>query len=141
MQIITDTIQFVQDYPWLIAVVAIMIVLVVVSRRGRVAQRDTKRMFTQTERMEASRRAGGRCEHKSPFWFRCKSPGAHGDHIYPWSRGGSTTMTNHQWLCAPHNLRKSNHVPSRMYIWRLEQRRKKYFPAEIDPRVDWHIRY
>lgn len=128
------------QYWWVAVGLAVMIVLVAAARRGRQVQRDPKRLFTSAERQEASRRAGGRCEHKSVIWFRCSAPGTHGDHIYPWSRGGATVMMNHQWLCAKHNLRKSDHVPSRVYIWRLERRRKSYFPQGVDPHVDWRVR-
>lgn len=135
----TSIVEFVKAYPWLLAIVGVMVIMVIVARRRAPIQKDPKRLFTSQERQEAARRAGGRCEHKSPLWFRCSRDGAHGDHIYPWSKGGSTTMSNHQWLCVMHNLRKSNHVPSKLYIWRLEQRRKRYFPRDIDPRVEYRI--
>lgn len=139
-RLIDQAIALVKDYWWLIAIVAVMTLLVIAARRGRAVQRDPKRLFTSAERSEASRRAGGRCEYKNPMWFRCRRPGAHGDHIYPWSKGGATVMSNHQWLCVSHNLRKSNHVPSKVYVWRLERRRRRYFPQGIDPHVDWIVR-
>ena len=32
----------------------------------------------------------------------------HFDHIFPWSKGGETTLENLQILCKPHNLAKGN---------------------------------
>ena len=46
-------------------------------------------------------------------------------------------MSNCQSLCAPHNLAKSAQVPSRFYMKRLAARRAKYFPAGVNPQVEW----
>lgn len=108
--------------------------------RGRNVATDPNRLFKPAQKAEAARRCvDGRCEHKSPLWFRCRTFGAHGDHIYPHSRGGATTMSNLQLLCPRHNLEKSATIPTSMYIWRLEKRRAKYFPADIDHRVEWRM--
>jgi len=108
-------------------------------RIAMLGQRDPQRLFTVEQRNEMRRRAQGQCEHKHPLWMRCNRPGSHGDHIYPWSKGGATTLANGQWLCEMHNLRKSNKVPSRLYIWRLQMRRRRYFPADEPRAVDWTI--
>lgn len=42
-------------------------------------------------------------------------------------------------LCQRHNARKSNRTPSPLYIWRLERRRRAYFPASENPRVEWRM--
>lgn len=100
--------------------------------------KDTTRLYTHSQRMAATARCGGRCEHKPMFWFRCRETnGLQGDHVYPWSKGGQTIESNLQMLCGPHNRRKTNSVPSRLYIKRLEHRRKRYFPAGADPKVRW----
>lgn len=98
--------------------------------------KDGQRLFSSSQREEAKRRAGGRCE-ASTFGFRCRKPGEHADHIYPHSKGGQTTMSNCQSLCAPHNLAKSAKIPSRFYMSRLVARRRRYFPAGVSPEVEW----
>jgi hypothetical protein len=104
----------------------------------RPVAKDERRMFTAQQKAEAKRLAGGRCEH-STLGFRCGTPGAHADHIYPWSRGGATAMTNCQSLCAKHNLQKSAQIPTRFYVKRLEKRRRGYFPAGTSPTVEWRL--
>lgn len=124
--------------------VVVVILLVAVAlvvkhaRDGIVRARDDKRVFTKQEREEMFARAGGRCEHKPLLGRRCTEVPTHGDHIYPWSRGGATTMDNAQALCARHNGIKSAWVPTLPYIKRLERRRRSYFPAGEDTRVWWH---
>jgi hypothetical protein len=101
--------------------------------------RDTQRMFNSAQRRQLSKLCGGRCEHKSWLWGRCRGPAEHADHIYPWSRGGSTTLGNGQMLCAWHNLTKGALIPSTLYIVRLERRRERYYPLDVNPRVEWRI--
>ncbi|WIB65497.1 HNH endonuclease [Curtobacterium sp. MCBD17_040] len=132
---------FVGSHPLVAAGVALALVVVAVARKGRgdgKPQTDQRRMFSGAQKQEAKRRAGGRCEHSSAG-FRCKQPGQHADHIYPWSKGGATEMSNCQSLCATHNLQKSNHVPSPFYIHRLQRRRARYFPTGVSPRVEWRL--
>lgn len=115
-----------------------VIVLVLISPAGGAsASRDGRRVFTTQERRRAFERAGWRCEHKNPLWMRCSNSASQGDHIYPWSKGGRTAMSNHQALCAYHNNRKSGSVPSRLYIIRLEMRRRSYFPSGESVHVEW----
>lgn len=138
-----------QAFLWLqgnpVVVLAFVIAVLVVylarkGRRSRSAAKDPQRLFKASQKAEAGRRCGhGRCEHKEPLWFRCRANGSHGDHIYPHSRGGATTMSNLQLLCPTHNLRKSAHVPSSIYIWRLQRRRARYFPAGVSGKVEWRL--
>lgn len=128
--------------PWplvVLAAAALVVTILGAPAGGSSKYRDPKRMFTAAERMHAFTRAGLRCEHKSIFWSRCTNTPTQGDHIYPWSRGGRTAMSNQQALCAFHNNRKSGSVPSRAYIIRLQRRRRRYFPPGEDPRVEWRI--
>lgn len=132
-----------RDHPTLFWTLVVVIGMVVIAlnlhRLAALGQRDPQRMYDSSQRTTIHQRAGGRCEHKHPFWMRCTRPSSHADHVYPWSRGGATTIANGQALCASHNLRKSNHVPSRLYLWRLQRRRRRYFPAEEPRVVDWTI--
>jgi hypothetical protein len=126
--------------PWA-ANVAVAFAVVVILRLlwlHRPITRDPQRLFRPAQKNEAGVRCGNsRCEHKNPLWFRCPSTGTHGDHIYPHSRGGWTTQSNLQLLCPTHNLRKSAKIPSRLYIWRLQQRRKTYYPTGVTGKVEW----
>ncbi|RMH69862.1 MAG: HNH endonuclease [Actinomyces sp.] len=51
-------------------------------------------------------RSGGICEVPG-----CTAPAEHLDHIYPWVHGGNSEAVNLQWLCAKHNLEKSDRIP------------------------------
>jgi hypothetical protein len=138
----TALIAWLQDNLILVGAVAFLLFLAIVSnRRGpKRGVTDSQRLFTVSQKAEAGVRSGSsRCEHKHPIWFRCRARGSHGDHIYPHSRGGATSMSNLQLLCPTHNLRKSAKVPSSVYIWRLEQRRARYFPAGVSGKVEWRI--
>lgn len=57
-----------------------------------------------------SLRAGGTCEVGV-----CDERARHLDHIYPWAHGGNSDAVNLQWLCARHNLTKSDRIPE-IYI-------------------------
>lgn len=135
----TAFIHFLIGDPVLIVMIAAGLTVIGIARavvKGRVPEKHEKRMFTGPEKAECKRRAGNRCEH-SQFGFRCRTASAHADHVYPWARGGQTTMSNCQSLCAPHNLRKSAIIPGKFYIARLEKRRRRYFPTGISPKVEW----
>ncbi|WP_159600721.1 HNH endonuclease [Agromyces humi] len=134
--------HFVEERPWAIVIVVALVLIGLAigggRYRGRPDQLDSRRRFTDAQRREGSRRAGdGRCEHKLPMWVRCRKTGTHADHIYPHSRGGQTTLSNLQMLCPHHNLAKSDKIPSALYVWRLERRRTRYFPAGVSPKVEW----
>lgn len=139
----TTLIAWVQEHPSFVGgVVVVITILVAAKRRGRgyAGSKDPQRLFTAAQKAEGARRAGNsRCEHKAPISFRCSARGTHGDHIYPHSKGGATAMSNLQMLCATHNLRKSAHIPSAFYMWRLERRRIRYFPEGASPKVLWRI--
>lgn len=128
------------QHPWLVAPVAVALLVCVVLASpagGACTSPDPRRAFSAAERRAAFERAGLRCEHKSILWHRCTNTPTQGDHIYPWSRGGRTAMSNQQALCPFHNSRKSGSVPTRMYILLLQWRRRRYFPEGESPRVQW----
>ena len=139
LNVLRNMIVFLFEHPPVaVAVVVAFLVgtLIIAAHRARPIAKDELRGFTTTMRQEAKRRAGDRCEH-SYLGFRCRTPGGHADHIYPWSKGGWTTMENCQSLCVKHNLQKSAHLPGKYNINRLEARRRRYFPANVSGKVDW----
>lgn len=106
-----------------------------IRRRWRARYVDTTRRFPKALKDAGIARAGGRCEHKHPMWFRCSSTGPlHADHIIPWSKGEETSWDNLQILCAKHNRAKSAWIYSPLYRWRLTARRKKYRHPRLTPR-------
>jgi len=54
-----------------------------------------------------AQRAGGSCELAG-----CLERAEHLDHKYPWAHGGNSDIANLQWLCARHNLEKSDRIPT-----------------------------
>ena len=128
------------QHPWLLvpAAVVLLVGVVLASPAGGACEyRDPRRGFTVAERRAAFELAAHRCEHNSLFWHPCTNTPTQGDHIFPWSRGGRTTMSNQQALCPFHNSRKSGTVPTRLYILRLQWRRRRYFPDGVPSRVQW----
>lgn len=94
--------------------------------------RDPVRLFSDADRTWIRMAAGGRCEHRRLFGLlRCRGPIEHMDHHYPWSRGGATDRHNLVGLCARHNLRKSDGIPTLLRTWLLYRSRLKYFPARL----------
>ncbi|MDN5688250.1 MAG: HNH endonuclease [Brachybacterium sp.] len=140
LSLLAATISLIVDRPWILLPVAVVVLVCSVldsPAGGACPSRDSRRAFTAAERREAFERAGLQCEHKSILWRRCTNTPTQGDHIYPWSKGGRTAMSNQQTLCPFHNSRKSGSVPTRMYILRLQQRRRRYFPDDTSPLVEW----
>ena len=140
LSLIASMVTLVLDRPWILlpAAAVTLVAIVLASPAGGASEtRDPQRAFTATERREAFERAGLRCEHKPLLWHRCTNTPTQGDHIYPWSKGGRTAMSNQQALCPFHNARKSGTVPTRMYIFRLQWRRRQYFPDGVETRVEW----
>ncbi|WP_430869231.1 HNH endonuclease [Demequina aurantiaca] len=105
-------------------------------RGPRSSRRDPWRVFKYSPRAEVLNRAGGRCEGAFIlFWGRCGNAAAEADHVFPYSKGGPTVVSNAQALCKSHNLRKGNMIPPWWYIRGLEKRRHSYFPEGSDVRV------
>ena len=103
---------------------------------GWPARRDPWRGFKYESRRSVVARAGGRCEAPVMLvWGRCPKEATEVDHVYPWSRGGATIVSNGQALCAHHNRAKSNRTPAWWYVLGLERRRRSYAPDGCDVRV------
>ena len=114
--------------PGVLAVVATMIVAII---RGRdVRRRDPVRRFSRQQRREGMSRAEGQCEMEAGFRRRCSRPAEHGDHFYPWSKGGSTSLQNFVAACSKCNRAKGAQIPSPGQQERLERRRRTYVTPE-----------
>lgn len=113
--------------PGVFAVVLTIVAAVINARDVR--RRDPVRRFTRQQRREGMARAGGQCEMEAAFRRRCSRPAEHGDHFYPWSKGGSTSVQNFAAACAQCNRAKSAKIPSPGQQDRLERRRRDYVTA------------
>jgi len=109
--------------------VALVVVAAVVNARD-IRRRDPVRRFTRQQRREGMARAGGQCEMEAGLRRRCSLPAEHGDHFYPWSKGGSTSLQNFVAACARCNRAKGARIPSPGQQERLERRRRSYLPPE-----------
>ena len=93
--------------------------------------RDPRRLFTDSDREWIDSCCQHRCEHRYCFGLlRCRYRAQQLDHWYPYAKGGATSRTNLVDLCAKHNNRKSDHVPTRLQTWMLARARHSYFPVE-----------
>ncbi len=123
---------------WLIALVVLLVVVrLPMPRRGpNSSGRDVWRGFKYAARRAVLARAGDRCEGAGFLaWGRCPSAAVEVDHVFPWSRGGPTVVSNGQALCAAHNRSKGAMTPPWWYVLSLERRRLGYFPKGTDVRV------
>ena len=111
-------------FPGVLIVVLIVTVLVIQGRDFR--RRDPVRRFTGQQRREGMARAGGQCEMEAGLRRRCARPAEHGDHFYPWSKGGSTSLQNFVAACSRCNRAKGARIPSPAQQARLERRRRTY---------------
>lgn len=114
--------------PGVIAVVLVITAAIIKARDVR--RRDPVRRFTRQQRRAGMARAGGVCEMEAGFGRRCSRPAEHGDHFYPWSKGGSTSLQNFVAACSRCNRTKGARIPSRGQQLRLERRRRTYVPLE-----------
>ncbi len=115
----------------------VLLVFAGASRSPHHVQRDPRRSFTAQQRTVIFARAGNQCEHFDIIGRRCTAAPTHADHVFPWSKGGSTTASNAQALCARHNLIKGSAVVPTIHIARLERRRRRYFPPGVPVEVVW----
>ncbi|MGO4807841.1 HNH endonuclease [Arthrobacter sp. 2MCAF15] len=114
--------------PGVLFVVLIVTAAVIQSRDVR--RRDPVRRFTRQQRREGMARAQGQCEMEAGFRRRCSRHAEHGDHFYPWSKGGSTSLQNFVAACSRCNRAKGARIPSPGQQERLERRRRTYVRLE-----------
>ena len=130
---------FVQPNLWWIVplVVARLVFVFPMPGRGpRSSTRDVWRGFKYGPRAEVLKRAGERCEGALMLaWGRCGRPAVEVDHVFPYSKGGPTVVSNGQATCKHHNRSKGSTTPSWWYVLALEKRRRTYFPDGADVRV------
>lgn len=111
------------------AAAAVLAIVAAVTTGQDVRRRDPVRRFTRQQRREGMARAGGMCELEAGFGRRCGRPAEHGDHFYPWSKGGSTSLQNFVAACARCNRAKRARIPSPGQQRRMERRRREYLPS------------
>lgn len=118
------------ENPLLLAVAGFIALVAIVHRanRNRKKPTDPSRLFSPAQRTEGFARAGNRCELELIPFIRCRRKAHHGDHFLPWSKGGSTSMGNFVAACARCNTSKGSKVPTAFATFRLEMRRRHYFP-------------
>lgn len=118
-----------------IVFVVLLGVAAAVATSRDVRRRDPVRRFTRQQRREGMLRAGGLCELEAGFGRRCGRPAEHGDHFYPWSKGGSTSLKNFVAACARCNRAKRAKIPSPTQQRRMERRRREYLPPSVSVTV------
>lgn len=128
--------KYLTAHPTLLVIVVLVVVVIVSQLYLRVrwahlalkAPDPTRRFHGSTRSLILSR-AGNRCEHRFLFLIRCPSrKDLEADHIHPHSKGGGTTITNGQALCAFHNRAKGARVPYTWELRLLRRARERYFP-------------
>ena len=70
-----------------------------------VSKHKTKRNPSERLKVQVLMRDGNKCRLCG---ITVTGNDIHFDHIFPWSKGGETTLENLQILCKPHNLAKGN---------------------------------
>lgn len=114
---------------------AVFIVVVIVTNARDMRRRDPIRRFSRQQRSLGMARAGGQCEMENGVYRRCSREAQHGDHFYPWSKGGATSLQNFVAACSVCNRRKAAKIPSPGQQKRMERRRLEYVTAGADVSV------
>ena len=70
-----------------------------------ILKHKTKRTPSERLKVQVLMRDGNKCRLCG---ITVTGNDIHFDHIFPWSKGGETTLENLQVLCKPHNLAKGN---------------------------------
>lgn len=132
---VTTGVGWAVAHPIVPAVVVGLIViglLVHLVRSHRPVVQDPQRMYTSEQRKESFGYAGGQCEYTGKLLTRCRKPAEHADHLFPWSKGGATSIANCCASCATHNLSKGANILPSWRVRLLVHRRKRYYPAGVD---------
>jgi hypothetical protein len=108
----------------------VLVIIAVVIHSQDVRRRDPVRRFSRQHRREGLARAGGQCEMEAGFRRRCSRPAEHGDHFFPWSKGGASSLQNFVAACARCNRTKGARLPSPGQQARMERRRRAYFTPD-----------
>lgn len=103
--------------------VVVLTTVAVVIRAQDLRRRDPVRRFSRQQRREGMTRAAGQREMEAGFRCRCSRPAKHGDHFYPWSKGGSTSLQNFVAACSRRNRTKGARIPTPGQQLRMERRR------------------
>jgi hypothetical protein len=106
--------------------VVVLTIDAAVIRTRDIKRRDPVRRFSPQHRREGMARAGGLCEMEAGPGRRCSRPAEHGDHFFPWSKGGSTNLQNLVAAFARCNRAKGARIPSPGQQARMERRRREY---------------
>jgi hypothetical protein len=112
---LVDSVLAAVALPGLLIVVLFIVAAVVHGRDVR--RRDPVRRFNRQQLAEGMARAGGQCEMEAGLGRRCSRPAEHGDHFFPWSKGGSTTLQNFVAAYARCNRTKGARIPSPGGAW------------------------
>ncbi|OZG49851.1 HNH endonuclease [Bombiscardovia coagulans] len=123
-------------YWWVVALIIIFIIVWIVAHI-RVASphngftRDPRREFTVADRQWIDQCTARQCEYRIGLGLlRCNRRAEQLDHWYPWSKGGATDRHNLVNLCAHHNRRKSDKIPTVWSTKLLYHARLHYFPPQ-----------
>lgn len=132
----TPDIAALTSQPWFWPVAAVAALFVIRASwplwRSRVrGSKDKRRMYTTDERMMGFARSGDQCEYDRWWLWRCTRSAQHGDHFFPWSKGGATSMRNFVAACPRCNCSKGARVPTFLERARIESRRRRYFPHAV----------
>lgn len=135
---VAGAITWVTVHPVLLGFAAVLVVLVAVIRLVRAHRpitQDPQRMYTPEQRKEGFSYAGGQCEYTGFLLTRCRKPAEHADHLYPWSKGGATSLANMVAACSHCNLSKGAKILPPWRVRLLVRRRKRYYPAGVKTAV------
>jgi hypothetical protein len=110
-------------------------IVAVIIRTQDLRRREPGRRFSRQQRREGMTRSAGRCEMEAGFRRRCSRPAQHGDHFYPWSKGGSANLQNLVAAYARGNRTKEARISSPGQRHRIERRRREYVASDGPVRV------
>jgi len=111
--------------------VAIAIATAIIKRLRIRNQGKYSRTFSFDQKSRVFANANWQCEFDDGL-RRCRNKAEHADHFYPWARGGASSERNLVAACSKHNLSKGAKMPSPALKFRIENRRRSYFPKGAD---------